>query len=136
MLADRAALALLVWRALSALASPVEQFTVQDPTAHRFADNVCSDRESAAQLEPAAAPQVYLDDGVFTGLKKGETDQFLGIPFAQPPCVLALSFFRRSFVTVLYAGLVHSACISRSRFHHMKVSITLRHLESLVLSNP
>jgi hypothetical protein len=136
MLAERVALALLVWQAFSALASPVEPFTVQDSTAHVFSDDVCSDRESVTQLESAATPQVYLDDGIFTGLTKGETDQFLGIPFAHPPCVLALSPFRRSFETALYAGLVTCVCVSRSRFRHMKASITLRSLESLVLSNP
>jgi hypothetical protein len=89
MLAKRAALALLAGRALIALASPVEPlFTVQDFTAHVTQDHVCGDRESAVQLESAPSgpgPEVHLDEAVFTGLRKGQTDQFLGIPFAKPP---------------------------------------------------
>ena len=87
MLAKRATLALLAGRALSALASPVDHFTVQDPTLHVAPGYTCGDTESVSQLEGAASapPEVLLDDGVFTGLQKGETHQFLGIPFAHPP---------------------------------------------------
>jgi hypothetical protein len=84
MLAKRATLALLAGRVLSALASPMESFTVQDPTAHVVTDMMC-DGESAAQLESAPSPEVRLDDGNFVGVRKGVTDHFLGIPFAKPP---------------------------------------------------
>ncbi|KAI0248236.1 carotenoid ester lipase precursor [Lactifluus subvellereus] len=85
MLAKRATLALLAGQALSALASPVDHFTVQDPTLHVAPGYICGDTESVSQLEGAAPPEIHLDDGVFTGLQKGETHQFLGIPFAYPP---------------------------------------------------
>lgn len=43
---------------------------------------------SAAFLSIAeAGPSVQLDAGTFNGIASGNVDQFLGIPFAQPPCV-------------------------------------------------
>ncbi|KAH9073429.1 carotenoid ester lipase precursor [Lactarius deliciosus] len=68
MLSKRAILALLAVRALSALASPIIP---------------CAGPESTEDL--ASTPEVHLDDALFTGIRKGETDQFLGIPFAHPP---------------------------------------------------
>jgi len=85
MLTARVTLAILVLRALSALASPLGQFTVQDPD-HQFhvaSDSVCADTESAGK--PSSNPEVRLDDGLFVGFQKGKTDNFLGIPFALPP---------------------------------------------------
>jgi hypothetical protein len=84
MLAKRATLALLAGRVLSTLASPMEPFVVQDPTAHVATDMMC-DGESAAQLETGPTPEVRLDDGNFVGVRRGTTDHFLGIPFAKPP---------------------------------------------------
>ena len=84
MLTAGATLALLALRALSALASPLGQFTVQDPD-HQFhvaSDSVCADTESAGK---SGKPEVRLDDGLFVGFQKGRTDNFLGIPFALPP---------------------------------------------------
>jgi hypothetical protein len=83
MLAKRATLALLAVRALSALASPVDLFTVQDSDLHVLSDSICSDTESAKA--PTPNPEVHLDDGLFVGVRKGGTDQFLGISFALPP---------------------------------------------------
>ncbi|KAH9066827.1 carotenoid ester lipase precursor [Lactarius vividus] len=83
MLTKRAILALLAVRALSALASPVDKLVVQDPFSYRVSDHTCAGPESAEQL--ASTPEVHLDDAVFTGIRKGVTDQFLGIPFAHPP---------------------------------------------------
>ncbi|KAI0292408.1 carotenoid ester lipase precursor [Russula brevipes] len=43
----------------------------------------CDAAESAGA--PTDGPEVHLDDGVFVGVRKGLTDQYLGIPFAHPP---------------------------------------------------
>ena len=34
-----------------------------------------------------AAPTVILDNATVTGVASGTTNRFLGIPYAQPPCV-------------------------------------------------
>jgi hypothetical protein len=81
MLATRVTLAVLAVRALSALASPV--FTVQDSGLHVASDDICFDTESAKP--PTSNPEVHLDDGLFVGGRKAQTDHFLGIPFALPP---------------------------------------------------
>ncbi|KAH8982264.1 carotenoid ester lipase precursor [Lactarius akahatsu] len=83
MLSKRAILASLAVRALSALASPVDRLVVQEPLSYPVSDHTCAGTESAEQL--ASTPEVYLDDALFTGIRKGATDQFLGIPFAYPP---------------------------------------------------
>jgi len=86
MLTKRAILASLAVRALSgvsALSLPVDSLVVQDPISYLVSDHTCADNESTGQ--PAPAPEVFLDDAVFTGIRKGATDQFLGIPFAHPP---------------------------------------------------
>jgi hypothetical protein len=83
MLAKRATLALLAVRALSALASPVDLFTVQNSDLLAASDSTCSDTESANA--PVPNPEVRLDDGLFVGVRKGVTDKFLGIAFALPP---------------------------------------------------
>ena len=85
MLTKHAVLASLAVRTLSAFASPVDSFVVQDSAASYFvADHTCANTQSTEQLAPTT-PEVQLDDGVFTGIRKGATDQFLGIPFAYPP---------------------------------------------------
>jgi hypothetical protein len=38
-------------------------------------------------------PTVRLDDGMFTGKSKGNSAHFLGIPFAEPPCVATSANF-------------------------------------------
>jgi hypothetical protein len=81
MLATRVTLAILAVRALSALASPV--FTVQNSDLPVASDDICFDTESAKP--PVSNPEVHLDDGLFVGVRKAQTDQFLGIPFARPP---------------------------------------------------
>ncbi|KAI9454056.1 carotenoid ester lipase precursor [Lactarius psammicola] len=83
MLTKHAILASLVVRALSALALPVESLLVQDPISYLVSDHTCASNESTEEL--ASPPEVHLDDAIFTGNKKGVTDQFLGIPFAHPP---------------------------------------------------
>ena len=83
MLAKRATLALLAVQALSALASPVD-FTVQDSNFNPTTHSVCTDSEYVNAPE-IPAPEVRLDDGVFLGYRKAQTDHFLGIPFALPP---------------------------------------------------
>jgi hypothetical protein len=82
MLAKRATLALLAVQALSALASPVD-FTVQDSNFNPTSDSICTDSEFVNA--PDAGPEVHLDDGVFVGYRKAQTDHYLGIPFALPP---------------------------------------------------
>lgn len=42
---------------------------------------------SASAAPSLAAPTVKLDAGTFTGTTDGISQRFLGIPFAQPPCV-------------------------------------------------
>ena len=81
MLATHVTLAVLAVRALSALASPT--FTVQDSDFHVASNDMCSNAEYADP--PASNPEVHLDDGVFVGVRKAQTDSFLGIPFALPP---------------------------------------------------
>ena len=85
MLIKLAMLASLAVHALSALASPVDGLMVQDSTSYLVSHHTsgCTDTESTEQLIPI--PEVLLDDAVFTGIRKGATDQFLGIPFAYPP---------------------------------------------------
>jgi hypothetical protein len=80
MLATRVTLAVLAVRALSALASPA--FTVQDAI-HVASEGICFDTESSKS--PTPNPEVHLDDGLFVGTRKAQTDGFLGIPFALPP---------------------------------------------------
>ncbi len=81
MLAKRVTLVVLAVRALSALASPV--FTVQGSGPHAASDGICIDTGSAKL--PTSNPEVHLDDGLFVGVRKAQTDNFLGIPFALPP---------------------------------------------------
>ncbi|KAI9442989.1 Alpha/Beta hydrolase protein [Lactarius indigo] len=83
MLTKRAILASLAVHALSALASPVERLVVQEPLSYPVSENTCAGPESTEQL--ASTAEVRLDDALFTGIRKGATDQFLGIPFAHPP---------------------------------------------------
>ncbi|KAI0306653.1 Alpha/Beta hydrolase protein [Multifurca ochricompacta] len=84
MLTNRSALALLAAWALSALASPIEPLVVQDSNHHLATNNICLDTKSDPPLE-LITPEVYLDDGIVVGFQKGATDNFLGIPFAEPP---------------------------------------------------
>jgi acetylcholinesterase len=84
MLTKHAILASLAVRTLSALASPVDSFVVQDSASYMVSDHTCANTQPAEQLAPTT-PEATLDDGVFVGIRKGATDQFLGIPFALPP---------------------------------------------------
>jgi hypothetical protein len=83
MLAKRATLALLAVRTLSALATPIEPFMVQDSGLRGPSGPSCDAAESAGA--PTDGPEIRLDDGVFVGVRAGLTDQYLGIPFALPP---------------------------------------------------
>ena len=89
MLANCATLALLAVRALSALASPEQDlgiFTVQDSESDFYTlapDSISTDAESASPAD--SNPEVRLDEGLFIGHRKAQTDHFLGIPFALPP---------------------------------------------------
>ncbi|KAI0265665.1 Alpha/Beta hydrolase protein [Gloeopeniophorella convolvens] len=84
MLTKHKALIFLVAQALCASASPADPFVVQDPNHLAPSSLICESTEtaSASSLGPA---EVQLDDAVFRGIQKGLTDQFLGVPFAQPP---------------------------------------------------
>ena len=44
----------------------------------------------AAPTIHATTPIVTLDEGKFIGTTANGTDSFLGIPFAQPPCVVGV----------------------------------------------
>ena len=84
MLAKRATLALLAVRTLSALASPVDLFTVQDPNSPTTSNSIIStDTGTSRPLD--SNPEVHLDEGLFFGYRKAQIDHFLGIPFAVPP---------------------------------------------------
>jgi len=83
MLTKRAILASLAVHALSSLASPVDRLLFQDPAEYLVSNGMCLNTQPEEQL--AEPPEVHLDDGVFTGIAKGATHQFLGIPFAYPP---------------------------------------------------
>jgi acetylcholinesterase len=37
--------------------------------------------------QASATPTVTLDNATVTGVASGTTNRFLGIPYAQPPCV-------------------------------------------------
>ncbi|KAI0265668.1 carotenoid ester lipase precursor [Gloeopeniophorella convolvens] len=84
MLTKHKALIFLVAQALCASAFPADPFVVQDPNRPAPSSLICESTETAStsSLGPA---EVQLDDAVFRGVQKGATDQFLGIPFAQPP---------------------------------------------------
>ncbi len=84
MIISRLALAFFATRALSSLASPVSSFTVQDPSFYVKSDRTCDNNEPAASPK-SQDPQVNVDNATFFGIVKGETHQFLGIPFAHPP---------------------------------------------------
>ncbi|KAH8981886.1 carotenoid ester lipase precursor [Lactarius akahatsu] len=88
MLTKRATLALFATRALFSLASPVNSFTiqvtVQDSGLALKSDDTCGDNALTAPRGPED-PEVKLDAGTFIGTEKGNTHQFLGIPFAYPP---------------------------------------------------
>ena len=56
---------------------------------------------SAAEL--VQAPTIIVDDAIVVGTTDGATTSFLGIPFAQPPCVS-----RRSHNVVAQANLTFS----------------------------
>jgi hypothetical protein len=88
MLLKRASLALFVTRALFSLASPVNSFTLQvtlqDSSLPLKSDDTCGSQEPAPSSK-SQDPQVNVDAATFFGIAKGETHQFLGIPFAYPP---------------------------------------------------
>ncbi|KAI9443552.1 carotenoid ester lipase precursor [Lactarius indigo] len=84
MISSRLVLALFVTRALFSLASPVNPFTVQDPSIYVQSDYTYGNKEPAASPK-SQDPQINLDDATLFGIIKGDTHQFLGIPFAYPP---------------------------------------------------
>jgi hypothetical protein len=85
MLLEHALLALLALRALPALASPMKPFTVQGSDFSIASDPICANTQTEATTEAETKPEVHLDDGLFVGVRKGNIDKFLGIPFAFPP---------------------------------------------------
>ena len=96
MLVKHVTLALFATRALFSSASPLNSFTiqvtVQDSSFSLKSNDTCTDEALAASLElsdpeplKAKDPVIKLDAATFVGIEKGETHQFLGIPFAHPP---------------------------------------------------
>ncbi|KAI9454072.1 carotenoid ester lipase precursor [Lactarius psammicola] len=83
MLTKHGILILLAAHALSALSSSVKRITIQDSNPYPASDQQSFDTGSKAP--DYSGPQVFLDDGVFVGLRISGTDEFLGIPFARPP---------------------------------------------------
>ena len=47
---------------------------------------------SATVLAAPTGPTIVVDEGVLLGVTKGTVNQFLGIPYAKPPCVPATIF--------------------------------------------
>ncbi|KAH9051979.1 carotenoid ester lipase precursor [Lactarius vividus] len=84
MISSPLVLALFVTRALFSLASPVNSFARQDPSFYVQSDHTRGGKEQAASPK-SQDPQINLDDATLFGIIKGETHQFLGIPFAYPP---------------------------------------------------
>ena len=88
MLVKRTTLVLFATRALFSLASPLNSFTVQvtvqDSSLSLESDGTCG-RQEPAPSPKSQEPQVNVDDATFFGVVKGQTHQFLGIPFAYPP---------------------------------------------------
>lgn len=60
------------------------QVTLQDSSHALNPDDTCGIQEPAPPHE-SQYPQVNVDAATFFGIAKGETHQFLGIPFAYPP---------------------------------------------------
>jgi hypothetical protein len=85
MLVEHALLALLALRAMPTLASPMRPFTIQDSAVSIASDSTCPDTQTTLTTEDKTKPEVHLDDGLFVGVRKGNIDKFLGIPFALPP---------------------------------------------------
>jgi len=69
--------ALLANQAFFALATPANPFVIQEQTTLNVGDGFCNGDGSP--------PEVNLDSATFSGICKGRTAWFLGIPFAQPP---------------------------------------------------
>jgi hypothetical protein len=55
-------------------------------------------RVMAGPVQACAAPTVTLDSATVTGVTLGSTNQFLGIPFAQPPYVDLSNAFSLSYI--------------------------------------
>ena len=85
MLVEHALLAVLALRALPALGSPMKPFAVQGPDFSIASDSTCADTKTTLITEAETKPEVHLDDGLFVGVRKGNIDKFLGIPYAVPP---------------------------------------------------
>ena len=86
MLTKHGILVLFAVRALSALSSPVGQFTIHD--SDPYLSNLTSGQmglDEKPKTALAVSRQVFLDDGIFVGASRGATEEFLGIPFAIPP---------------------------------------------------
>ena len=76
---------------------------------------------SAFPLTPRGAPAVQLDQGTFIGTTDGTTNKFLGIPFAQPPCVFPAGVGRRGYTNerrLLVLGIFASTSPSPSIHTH------------------
>jgi hypothetical protein len=73
----RVTLALLAGQVSLALATPLEQFVLQEPNAPLASSGGFCDGSSSADAR--------LDNGIFTGYCQDKTAVFLGIPYAQPP---------------------------------------------------
>ena len=56
-----------------------------------IAFQACIALASPSPLAPRVGPTVTLDSAVVTGVASGTVDEFLGIPFAEPPYVTKLS---------------------------------------------
>ncbi len=85
MLTKHGILVLFAARALSALSCSVERVKIQDSSPYLASDQMGFDTESTAATIDSSGPQVFLDDAVLVGNRIGDTQEFLGIPYAHPP---------------------------------------------------
>jgi hypothetical protein len=67
-----------------------------------------------------SSPTVQLDNATFIGLSSGRVSSFLGIPFAQPPCVLCcLDNFQPTKINITFAGRLISGSACRCPSGHI-----------------
>ena len=83
MLTKHGILVLFATLTLTASSASVGQVTMQGSSPYLVSNQM--DFDTGSQTAPIDSRQVVLDEGVFIGTRQTTTEQFLGIPYAQPP---------------------------------------------------